>query len=124
MGQLPNNDIPMNRAHLTQQPAYAKATARQGERIMETTREKCGLCGKVGANGAKWLIETSDGKIAYVHKPCGEKLVATAPPEAKARLLPSRELKAEWAAKRVERQAKDFWAERCPQLLEIKKGLE
>jgi hypothetical protein len=75
-------------------------------------------------NGAKWLVKTNDGKSVQVHKPCGEKLIESAPAEVGAKLVPSPELKAEWTAKRTERQARDFWASRCPQLLEIKKDLE
>jgi len=91
---------------------------------MSDTRQKCELCGGLGMNGAKWLVKTNDGKSVQVHKPCGEKLIESAPAEVGAKLVPSPELKAEWTAKRTERQAKDFWASRCPQLLEIKKGLE
>lgn len=96
----------------------------QGEKTMEESKEKCQLCGGVGTNGARWLVKTKEGKTIRVHKPCGEKLVAAAPKEKEARLVPSPELKAQWTAERTERQARDFWANQCPQLLEIKKGLE
>lgn len=87
-------------------------------------KQSCEFCGTVGNNGARWLVRTADGKVARVHKPCGGQLIASAPAELKAALVPSPELKAEWAAKRTERQAQDFWAKRCPQLLGIKQDLE
>lgn len=91
---------------------------------MADSRQKCELCHGLGQFGARYLVKTADGKVVRVHKPCGEQLVASAPPEVKALLVPSQELKDEWTAKRTQRQARDFWAEKCPQLLEIKKDLE
>jgi hypothetical protein len=41
-----------------------------------------------------------------VHKPCGEVLVKSAPPEVNAILVPSRQLRDEW---RMGRMAKNFW---------------
>lgn len=88
------------------------------------TRVKCELCGKTGNNGAKWLVATKDGKTVRVHKPCGEQLAALAPAALDARLIPSAELRAEWVAQRTQRQAQNFWAEKCPQLLGLKAELE
>lgn len=91
---------------------------------MSNERKQCELCGNTGFHGAKWLVRTKDGKTVRVHKPCGEQLVASAPAEVEAKLVPSQELKAEWTAKRTERQAQDFWREKCPQLLKIRERLE
>ena len=71
-------------------------------------KHQCELCGNVGNNGAQWLVK-ANSRVARVHKPCGEKLVATAPAGENARLIPSPELKREWSEKRAEREAKEFW---------------
>lgn len=113
MGQLPDNSIPQNRAAQTQ----------KGGNIM-TGKSVCELCKRVGANGAQWLVKTADGKTVKVHKPCGQTLVESAPVAAGAKLVPSPELKAQWKAKRAERQVRDFWASKFPKLLEIKNDLE
>lgn len=114
MGQLPNNDIPQNRAAQTQ---------KQGGNTM-AGRNVCELCKTTGANGAQWLVKTADGKTVRVHKPCGQTLVESAPVAEGAKLVPSPELKAQWKAKKAERQARDFWTSKFPKLLEIKKDLE
>ena len=90
----------------------------------ETAKQKCQLCNGIGTNGARWLVTTNQGDSVRVHKPCGEKLVESAPANLEARLVPSSELKAEWTAKRTQRQAQDFWASKCPQLAELKQQLE
>lgn len=86
-------------------------------------KHQCELCGNTGNNGAQWLVQAKS-RVARVHKPCGEKLVAAAPAEENARLLPSPELKREWAEKRAQREAKDFWSANKRNLLKIKEDLE
>lgn len=63
----------------------------------------CAFCRNTGRNGAQWLLYIGD-RPQYVHRPCGEKLIAQAPEEAKkwARLLPSKELRDSF-------RAKSFW---------------
>lgn len=89
----------------------------------EITKHVCELCGRTGANGAKYLVKTKDGKTVRVHRPCGEKLVAAAPAEQNAKLVPGPELRAEREAERTARQAQAFWAAKCPQLAGIKNDL-
>lgn len=67
----------------------------------------CAGCGQTGGVGAKWLLYVDGNpQPKMVHKPCGEVLVKSAPPEVNARLIPSRQLRDEW---RMGRMAKNFW---------------
>lgn len=67
----------------------------------------CAGCGETGGVGAKWLLYVDGNpQPQMVHKPCGDKLVQSAPPEFNARVVPSRQLRDEW---RMERMAKNFW---------------
>lgn len=92
--------------------------------MSEQQKQQCEVCGGIGTNGARWIVKTNTGQVIRVHKPCGERLVESAPADLDAKLVPSPELKTQWTAERTERQAKEFWASKCPQLLEIKKNLE
>lgn len=75
----------------------------------------CALCGGTGKNGAQWLVLVAGQQNARVHKPCGEKLVVSAPEGVLARLIPSSELKARWQAERAERNVRSFWEEKFSQ---------
>lgn len=84
----------------------------------------CSFCHHTGGRGAKYLLTVKGHETQSVHKPCGEKLLAALPSGIKASVQPSPELRAEWAAERCERQAKEdakrvhsFWAEKLEGLV-------
>ncbi len=79
---------------------------------MSDEKQKCELCGRVGNNGAQWLVTTNNSQPVRVHKPCGEQLVALAPAAVDARLVPSRALRDQWVTQKTQRQARDFWSEK------------
>lgn len=86
-------------------------------------KHKCHLCGRVGQNGARYLLSL-DRETHRVHKPCGDQLIAGAPAGLKVTLVPSDELKREWQEQRNAQRVRQFWALKCPELIEIKKNLE
>lgn len=67
----------------------------------------CAVCKVTGSVGAKWNFFVGDSQVPQrVHKPCGELLQQSAPKDVRTALIPSRELRDEWRAKRL---AQDFW---------------
>jgi len=51
----------------------------------------CTFCRHTGTRGAEWVLYIGT-EPHFVHKPCGEKLKATAPQGAQVRLMPGKEL--------------------------------
>jgi hypothetical protein len=82
----------------------------------------CTFCGNTGSRGAQWTL-TVDGDVLRVHKPCGEKLAASAPEGTSVKLAPSKELRDEWRAKRDEREVREFWAKKAPNLVDLRDRL-
>ena len=67
----------------------------------------CAVCNETGSCGAKWNFFVNDEKVPKrVHRPCGELLQKSAPEGVRTTLVPSRELRDEWRAKRL---AQTFW---------------
>ncbi len=85
-------------------------------------KHKCHLCGRVGQNGARYLVSINN-ETHKVHKPCGDQLIAGAPQGVKAKLIPSQELKREWQEQRDAKRVRQFWAEKCPELLSLRDKL-
>ncbi|MEI6288616.1 MAG: hypothetical protein WCP18_03520 [bacterium] len=85
-------------------------------------KHKCHLCSRVGQNGAQWILKT--GKTEYrVHKPCGQQLADSAPHGVETKLIPSGELKREWTEKKRQNDARQFWTEKFPGLVQLKDTL-
>lgn len=72
---------------------------------------KCAFCHVTGSRGAKWELKVGNETI-LVHKPCGETLVTQAPEGSSVKLVPGKELRAEWRVERETRQARTFWTEK------------
>jgi hypothetical protein len=74
----------------------------------------CVFCQNTGKNGAEWLLAIAGHESQRVHKPCGEKLLASVPEGLKAAVQPSPELRRQWQAERQEKEdanrTKSFWA--------------
>ncbi len=71
----------------------------------------CNLCRTVGPRGAEWIAQVGDDKLR-VHKPCGRRLVETAPEGTEVKLYPSKELRQVFAQQRREREVKAFWQQK------------
>ena len=59
----------------------------------------CSFCRNPNSPSAEWLVSSVSG-TDRVHKPCGENAVAHAPEGLKAKVFPSRELRARWEAEK------------------------
>jgi hypothetical protein len=72
---------------------------------------KCSVCGQTGKYGAKWqvVVEGDKNPPKLVHRPCGDNVLKHLPKGVNAKLMPSKELREEWKAKREEQQARNFW---------------
>jgi hypothetical protein len=87
-------------------------------------KHTCHLCGRVGHNGAQWILETGNRQYK-VHKPCGQQLVDTVPKGTVAKLIPSPELRHEWTEKKRCNDARQFWStvKGSQQLVQLKDRL-
>lgn len=81
----------------------------------------CTFCRNTGTRGAEWLVKEPGSPDRRVHKPCGEKAIASAPQGTQAKLTPSPELRVRWQTERDERAAQSFWAEKFAQAKPLRK---
>ncbi|MBM3260787.1 hypothetical protein FJY93_00015 [Candidatus Kaiserbacteria bacterium] len=70
--------------------------------MTNTTEVHCTVCKRPGA---RWVMRVDGGQRLPVHKPCGERIKASAPKGRICKVYPSQELKQEW-------DVRDFWADK------------
>lgn len=74
-------------------------------------RSVCAVCRNTGHHGAQWVARIGNDEMR-VHKPCGQKLVETAPEGTEVKLYPSKELLRKFADERRARDVQAFWKQK------------